>query len=198
MEATLDFHVQHWKNTEGEGVDTVDYFGHENQNFNDDDPDLQVNLAALTIQMMMVDIPKLLFNGEGLDNAILYNFALATLGDLLQKHLEESLAQDWIHMGLQKVATILRPPQDSNCTSFVISEEAKNPLKSRFNFPLLEETVFNLLLFFTAILQLCGCSWEEMVEKLKSLTLDQKANEDFLLDLFDLIVTKLLAKESRS
>ena len=180
-------------------MDTVDYFGHKNQNFHDDDPDLQVNLAALTIQMMMVDIPKFLFNGQDcLDNAILYNFALATLGDLLQKHLDETLAQDWIHMGLQKVATILRPPQDSNCTSFVISEEAKNPLKSRFNFPLLEETVFNLLLFFTAILQLCGCSWEEMVEKLKSLTLDQKANEDFLLDLFDLIVTKLLAKESRS
>ena len=116
-------------------MDTVDYFGQEIHNFNGDDPDLQVNLAALTIQMMMVDIPKLLFNGEGLDNAILYNFALATLGDLLQKHLEETLAQDWIHMGLQKVATILRPPQDSNCTSFVISEEAKNPLKSRFNFP---------------------------------------------------------------
>ena len=151
MEATLDFHVQHWKNTEGEGVDTVDYFGQEIHNFNGDDPDLQVNLAALTIQMMMVDIPKLLFNGEGLDNAILYNFALATLGDLLQKHLEESLAQDWIHMGLQKVATILRPPQDSNCTSFVISEEAKNPLKSRFNFPLLEETVFNLLLLYSNI-----------------------------------------------
>ena len=178
-------------------MDTVDYFGHENQNFNDDDPDLQVNLAALTIQMMMVDIPKLLFNGEGLDNAILYNFALATLGDLLQKHLEESLAQDWIHMGLQKVATILRPPQDSNCTSFVISEEAKNPLKSRFNFPFWKK-LFSIYSFFTAILQLCGCSWEEMVEKLKSLTLDQKANEDFLLDLFDLIVTKLLAKESRS
>ena len=123
-------------------MDTVDYFGQEIHNFNGDDPDLQVNLAALTIQMMMVDIPKLLFNGEGLDNAILYNFALATLGDLLQKHLEESLAQDWIHMGLQKVATILRPPQDSNCTSFVISEEAKNPLKSRFNFPFSRRNYF--------------------------------------------------------
>lgn len=90
--------------------------------------------------MMMVDIPKFLFNGQDcLDNAILYNFALATLGDLLQKHLEESLAQDWIHMGLQKISNILRPPpsqaQDSDCNaSFVISEEAKNPLKSKFHF----------------------------------------------------------------
>ena len=97
-------------------------------------------MAALTIQMMMVDIPKFLFNGQDcLDNAILYNFALATLGDLLQKHLEESLAQDWIHMGLQKISNILRPPpqaQDSDCNaSFVISEEAKNPLKSKFHFP---------------------------------------------------------------
>ena len=106
--------------------------------FSKDSPDgHQANLAALTIQMMMVDIPKFLFNGQDcLDNTILYNFALATLGDLLQKHLEESLAQDWIHMGLQKISNILRPQaQDSDCNaSFVISEEAKNPLKSKFHF----------------------------------------------------------------
>ena len=100
--------------------------------------------------MMMVDIPKFLFNGQDcLDNAILYNFALATLGDLLQKHLEESLAQDWIHMGLQKISNILRPPpqaQDSDCNaSFVISEEAKNPLKSTFHFPFLSSTKIDIL-----------------------------------------------------
>ena len=179
----------------------MDHFRKQKQSFNDyilDIPD-EPNLAALTIKMIMVDIPKFLFDGqECLDNAILYNFALVTFGDVIQKHLEESLAQDWIHMGLQKISSFLRPQKNCNSCPYVISDRIKNPIESKFYLSITQYKDLNLLHFFlSALLQLCGSSWEQMVEKLKSLTLDQTVNEDFLLDLFDLIVTKLLIKETK-
>ena len=155
----MDFHVQHWKYLPTEGEDTVDHFRKQKQSFNDyilDIPD-EPNLAALTIKMIMVDIPKFLFDGqECLDNAILYNFALVTFGDVIQKHLEESLAQDWIHMGLQKISSFLRPQKNCNSCPYVIGDRMKNPIESKFYLSITQYKGFEFIAFFKQLYYNCA------------------------------------------